>query len=78
MIQLYDRDAAVVADVLSLLASFFHGDTEARTDAYYKLQDWRPGDIGETNPPNTTQDRKGVFAGQRLKSIVAAINEQLA
>jgi hypothetical protein len=77
MIQLYDRDAAVVADVLSLLASFFQGDTQARTDAYNKLQDWRPGDIGETYPPGAEEHRKGAFAGQRLKSIVAAINEQL-
>lgn len=76
MIQLYDRDADVVTDVLTLLAGFFYGDTQARADAYNRLENWLPADINETHTPAFAEYRRGLLAGARLKSIAAAIKEQ--
>jgi hypothetical protein len=76
MVQLYDRDAAVVREVLILLANFIQGDPDAHRDAS-DLAKWT--DKRDTHSAGIVKDHpslRGDLAGARLRSIVAAIEEQ--
>lgn len=76
MIQLYDRDAAAVADVLALVADIVReGGGTQRDVAYGELLLWAPADVRDA--PNMSDSRRAFATGARLKSIVSAINDQL-
>jgi hypothetical protein len=74
MIRLYKRDAVVVTEALSLLVEL-RGDPNA-VDAFNRLQVWEPSDVEDSYPPGFARDRRSLLAVARLKSILAAIDEQ--
>jgi hypothetical protein len=75
MIQLYDRDGAAVADLLTRLVEFRRARdlSQALSDAYDQLRAWTPTDIVETDT-----ETKRELVNARIESIVAALNEQLS
>jgi hypothetical protein len=76
MIQLYDRDAAVVTEVLRLVRAFLRDGGNG--EAYNRLASWAPPEISEANPQGITPGRKRLLTDTRLTSIVNAIEEQSA
>jgi hypothetical protein len=74
MVRLYTRDAVVVTEALRLLVEL-RSDPNA-VDAFNRLQNWEPTDVDEVYPPEFAHDRRSVLAVARLKSILAAIDEQ--
>lgn len=73
MIQLYDRDAAVVAAVLRLVANLVRAHVDEFGEAAEALHHFAPADLADMDRATR---REPVIA--RLNSIVAAIDEQRA
>jgi hypothetical protein len=75
MVQLYNRDAQVVTEILGFAAEMFSAtDGNARDVAYGKLLSWTPEEIRDAE--GVPDDRRRVLVSTRLHSIIAAILEQ--
>jgi hypothetical protein len=78
MIQLYARDATVVVDVLRMVADLHDALFEAtpvRTRAnqvLVELEAWAPSET----PTKASSDRKHQIVAERLRAVIAAIEEQ--
>lgn len=71
MIKLYERDAAEVTEVLTLVGDFLH--TDAGAAEYTALMNWLPSDTADMQ---VSDNRKKFLRVVRLRAIVAAIDEQ--
>jgi hypothetical protein len=73
MIQLYPRDAEIVADVLGRLADLYGAGSTGEAE-YQHVWDWSPpeGAHGKVGDREYREDQ-----ADRLKLIIAAIQQQL-
>lgn len=77
MVELYERDAAVVAEVLTRLVEMYEeADRTLPTASYERLAQWTPRDLRATYAPELVRDLPKPLTSARLKSILAAIAEQ--
>ena len=76
MIQLYERDATAVAEVLDLLAQAYaiRGNTPQAVAATMAVNEWKPADFTESR---MRTEYPNLVVADRLSAIVAAINQQL-
>jgi hypothetical protein len=84
MIQIYDRDAAVVTEILSIIADLRQALSTGAVDnppaaaAYDQLVQWVPADSAWTHPGEmSTKSEEHALVSARLRSIVFAVNDQL-
>ncbi len=79
MIQLYGRDATVVADILAIVADLRESEFDTSVprpqnakwnEAFERLEHWVPAEFSDL------RERRHKVAAERLRAIIAAIEEQ--
>ena len=77
MIKLYDRDGAMVVEILTIVAGLIRADADSSEgETLNRLLSWAPADIDKTHP-GISEPRRRFLAHARLKAIIAEVDEQL-
>ena len=81
MVRLYDRDARDLASLLDLVAAFcdarLHDVAGQGKVQVGQIAMWRPTEIAQTHNSQLVEQYGGALTAARIKSIRAAILEQL-